>query len=593
MTKRWMGGASSLGLLVLLAWFVWVGSQPTVAQIEVQSPLPTPTATPTPCLSQTQGCYTFDFLGYYTANDGTTRLVYRVTSKCSKGVSYLAFGTANWTPLKPPANQTFMGKLGAYNVRWTATNGDPGYPSIKFDTSFNTYSLGKSDVFTLTIGNFNPTTSVQVQVKDGDGKVNATFTLNQPTCKVLPTPTPTPTRPFSPLPTPTPTPVGALPPQAVLPACKFPGGAPPPVHPLSSFTFGAPQVVITHTAPMGIAGWLPDNQTLLINRRESLNNQFNTIDIFNTQTHVLQTYARREHAPSVPVWIPTPGVVAYVDGHNLAGELWVSAGNPAQARLLAQNPYGPSLTLVPDGHRLSFTFPRYGATVLYVWDATTSMLQNQPVDLARWRYAKFGPPRDLDSFVANWRPNGKQIAFTGGPWLFLWDTSTGTACQVDLGVRAYAPRLGANAQWSPDGRYLALQTFAADSSSRTYNELTVLDLVTGELKSIVLPLPSINNTVPYMETFAWTPDSQTISLLGRVTMINGLGDLMGLHLVNIINQAFQRVLPDRVFETTSNGLQLAWSPNGDKLAVQCLALAADQRNFKEDRICLLPVQVKP
>ncbi|MFN8489722.1 MAG: hypothetical protein U0350_19210 [Caldilineaceae bacterium] len=183
MSKQLLRGVSRGALLILLGWFIWMGSQPTAAQGEASSSA----ATPAPCLSQTQSCYTFDFLGYYTANDGTTRLVYRVTSKCSKGVSYLAFGTANWTPLKPLARQGFNGALGRYNVRWTASNGDPGYPSIKFDPSFNTYKLGKTDVFTLTVGNFNPATPVQVQAKNGDGKVNATFNLNQPACKLLST----------------------------------------------------------------------------------------------------------------------------------------------------------------------------------------------------------------------------------------------------------------------------------------------------------------------------------------------------------------------------------------------------------------------
>jgi hypothetical protein len=42
-----------------------------------------------------------------------------------------------------------------------------------------------------------------------------------------------------------------------------------PIVPLSAYTFAAPQLVVTNTAPIGIQQWLPDSETFFITR-ESL-----------------------------------------------------------------------------------------------------------------------------------------------------------------------------------------------------------------------------------------------------------------------------------------------------------------------------------
>mgnify|MGYP000894980090 CR=1 FL=1 len=119
------------------------------------SPLPTPG---TPCASQSAGGYTFDFLGYVNNRDGTTTLFFRVATTNKKDISYLAFGTGSWTRLMPVDNGSATGNLGAYHVVWTNTNGNPGFPSIKFEPQFSGYSQGKTDAFSFTVTNFTPNT---------------------------------------------------------------------------------------------------------------------------------------------------------------------------------------------------------------------------------------------------------------------------------------------------------------------------------------------------------------------------------------------------------------------------------------------------
>ncbi|MEZ4680875.1 MAG: SdrD B-like domain-containing protein [Caldilineaceae bacterium] len=142
---------------------------------------------------------------------------------------------------------------------------------------------------------------------------------------IPPTPTPTPTPPqsplptpppFSPLPTPTPTPEGYTLPtdRSLLDQCFFtppPGGIPnEPIIPLSAYSFSAPQEVITHTAPIGIEQWLPDNETLLITR-ESMENQLVSVDLVNTTTGVVTQIVEPLQYLMEPRWLSLNDTVAW------------------------------------------------------------------------------------------------------------------------------------------------------------------------------------------------------------------------------------------------------------------------------------------
>jgi len=54
-------------------------------------------------------------------------------------------------------------------------------------------------------------------------------------------------------------------------------------------------VVLTHTSAVGIAGWLPDGERLLITRDIPGTNR-QSIETFNTRTGEIQIYAQREGA---------------------------------------------------------------------------------------------------------------------------------------------------------------------------------------------------------------------------------------------------------------------------------------------------------
>src|SRR5678815_2793377 len=134
----------SLALLFLVTLLCTFGEHfPSLGAVLFQSPL---APLSTLCLRQAADGYIFDFLGYLPNGDGTTTLTFRVSTTNQKDISHLAFGTGSWTPVAPLGNSTVAGSLGAYRVVWTNTNGNPGFPSIKFEPQFNGYSQGQQDL---------------------------------------------------------------------------------------------------------------------------------------------------------------------------------------------------------------------------------------------------------------------------------------------------------------------------------------------------------------------------------------------------------------------------------------------------------------
>lgn len=220
-------GILLLSLLTLFGIIVW-GRRPQVSA-NLQSPLPTvvaDTIADEPCLTATDADFAFDFYGFVHGRDNTTTLTYSVTNLNQKDISYVAFGTAQWTRLEPSDRVTATLALGTYHVEWTNDRGNPGFTSVKYETQFGGFSRGTTDTFTLIVSDFDSATTIQVEAKAGQDRGQVSFALDAHVCdKTLPTPTPTETatlvptatQPQSPLPTPTLTPWSPPPPPVATP----------------------------------------------------------------------------------------------------------------------------------------------------------------------------------------------------------------------------------------------------------------------------------------------------------------------------------------------------------------------------------------
>lgn len=205
-----------------------------------------------------------------------------------------------------------------------------------------------------------------------------------------------------------------------------------------------------------------------------------------------------------------------------------------------------------------------------------------PFDPTQWDYAKSRRNALPVSYKMVWQPgflyNNGSINEMGG-YTFILDADTGRVCKLNFG--GWADR----AQWSSDGRYLAIVRLVDYSFPIGSSDLTVLDTTTGKLYTIgVIPQGGEH----YVHDFAWAPDNRHLLVLGSVPPSQDAGHGATLHhalyLVDFVSGQSDQILPEykMFFADGAPMNNFAWSPDGSKLLIRCPYLA--------DRICLISVQ---
>ncbi len=387
--------------------------------------------------------------------------------------------------------------------------------------------------------------------------VQATPTsVAQTTSTPLPYPPPgSPTPPGSPAtPTRVPTPI---------PPCAF-AAAPAPTTAgpsLDAYVFSEPRLVLTHTAAIEIAGWLPDGERLLITRNFPDTNR-QVIETFNVRTGERQRYAERLNFSSRPAWLADRQAVAFVDvTREEGGALRLSRGEKYPIDTLHTHLAFPYLAADPTGRQVSVLSSDRGIrpVITDVAGRTTRALSTQLPEAAT-TYEQ--------AYHMVWSPQGKWLACYSAVGFYLIEVATGQVCEADLGGQQYAPgkRWALDAQWSPDERYLAVLTTTGRMLPAKFSDLTILDTSTGEPRSI-RPEADSATGLHYVTDMAWAPDSQTIAIRSVVEEKEGIL-YEGLYLVEAKTGQLRRMLPQMALIGGGYaGLSLAWSPNGSQIAV--------------------------
>lgn len=402
------------------------------------------------------------------------------------------------------------------------------------------------------------------------------------------------------LPPPTKTPYSVLstPAENRPPACTFPlpsldfqeNAAASPA--LEDLVFSEPKVVLSSPHGISLVSWLPDNETLLIKRRQP-NSVEETIETFNTRTGQSQIYAVQD-GPSLPVWLPDLNAVAYTTGVRSSDnsvdhyELWISFGSPDKQSRISADVSLHSAALL--GQKLTYFSPSTVARP-QIWDSVTGHTRTAPPNLEPFVYSKFpGIPVSATAFARNIQiaphPGGRWIALYGSALLFLADGETGQVCEIDLGTENTLPRWAYHLRWSSNGRYLAMLVSSGyPGAMLPGNEIVTLDVLTGRIHTV----NNINTTFVYQ--IDWLPNSQVLSSLINIQTLNGR-PYMGLVLIDVDKENIHRVLPDHAFGGGAANL-LIWSINTGKIAVKCPLWAKTNPLIVEDRICVVNVTQQP
>jgi len=371
------------------------------------------------------------------------------------------------------------------------------------------------------------------------------------------------------------------------PICEFSASGTVPEQgslPVDTFYFSEPKVVFTSASAMGIAGWLPDNQRLLITLATMNGHQ--SIETLNYQTGETITYADRNGEAGKPVWLNDLNAVVYVTLVKGLEELWISYGTPQKIEQINSDIFG--LSLASDGRKMAYFSPNTGDKP-QTWDSSNKVTQALEIPLSNQTYSKFGNDKKIfnpipgKTFQIAIQPGWKKAVFYGYALLYLADLETGKICELDMGTSNNEPLWASMVQWSSDGRYLAMTSGSGyPGAMEPNNEIIVLDTLTGEKYR-----PELR--VPFVYDFVWSPDTHTLVALGNVGVIDGRAK-MGLFLIGVDKKEVKHMLTDQSFGGGGMGM-LAWSK--DKIAIDCTSWPQKPDEAAEGRICIIDISQKP
>ncbi|MBX3053130.1 MAG: hypothetical protein KF753_16725 [Caldilineaceae bacterium] len=408
-------------------------------------------------------------------------------------------------------------------------------------------------------------------------------TQPQPIAQMLQSPIETAT-PAAPAPNPT---VAATP----IPLCTFTVSATPPdpKQSIDRFSFSEPQVVLTHTAAIGIAGWLPDSQRILITR-DIPGQARQYIETLDSETGKLLPYGERYGFSTKPIWLAAEQAVAFTDAtpdNQIA--LRISHGSDKSIENIAGGLASPNVAASPDGRE-------------FIFFAKEAKERPVSIDIAQTRQEAFPfalpmmSPEELHAIGQTFGPdpyrvvlgsNRDRFALFNDTGFFLTDRAAGKICQVDLGTKDHAQMWAMEAQWSSNGRYLAILTTIGDLPI-PFAGLTILDIVNSEIVQIDLG-------VSYIYEITWGGDNQFLVALGQIEIVEGT-PLFGMYIVDTSSGGFRRILSDHIFSPGVyfyEGGGLAWSPNEKNILAKCPEWSKTEPTIIEDRLCVIDVGKRP
>ena len=416
--------------------------------------------------------------------------------------------------------------------------------------------------------------------------------IQTPTQPPYPPPaTPTPSGPPS---TPTTTPVR-------VPICTFTSRTAPTEtgSSLDAYRFSAPKVVLTNKNGMSIWGWAPDGRRLLVVR----NGIPQKLDVFDAQSGEVITYAKREHSgPAFWLWDRRDkrAVVAYmvrktiVDQQGVGRfqhEMWISKGpgkNPQHLFTFPKKRW-VKVSTIESGTAID---PATGSLILFngikAQKPDFSPVVSQvfhiislPADPFAWRTAedRVKPSRPSPLSAAK-QPGGGFVAVYGYPHLFLYNVNTHQPCVVNLG-HAPGPIYPLHVVWSPNGRFLAMIVTADDPRELLHSSrLEVLDTIHGAIHRIDLPVRIVTE-------IAWAPNSRQILILGQTNISHTGLSVEKLYLSDASSGVYRAVLPDWSLAGGGPwGTNMAWSPDGNLLAVACPLVSGQDEELVSYQVCL-------
>ena len=196
------------------------------------------------------------------------------------------------------------------------------------------------------------------------------------------------------------------------------------------------------------------------------------------------------------------------------------------------------------------------------------------------------PGRDFSIAL---QPHGSKMALFGRAWFFVFDEASGDICEIDLGIGREGFNSVLQAEWSPDGQYIALIiTGYAPRQILQYSVVMVIDFKTGKQETI--PLDS-----PFVYEISWSNNNQFLAIMGADINVHGnISSRSRIYVADILKDKNPTLISDQLFGGgATDGWLLKWSPDGSEIATKCPTWSTSEPLITEDKICLIDVTKNP
>lgn len=340
--------------------------------------------------------------------------------------------------------------------------------------------------------------------------------------------------------------------------------------------FGEPRVVLTDTLGLRIVGWISNEEVLLL-RDTKPGRRGSAIEVFNVKTGVVKRLAEGRFSGR-PVWNSVWQAVVYLqydEGRRQRDLMWQSLDSKEGQRL-ASNVVLP--IVLTDGGKGAMAY-----------SVERKALMGRPVTLgAQERQLSFGQYAMRIPTPYEWiyqtavSPGGEWQAVYNCEHFLLVNTEEGQIKELDLGTERPGrglPRWATEAQWSPDGKRLAVIA-TVGRLPNTIRFLLLVDPWKDEIQTVSLPYG-------FPTGLAWAPNGRFLLVEGVVGTIPPGFELHGARLIDTETMEQREV---KIFPERSLGGEITWSPGGGWTAFLCRPF--EQGRLGHIAVCLSSVEVR-
>ena len=336
--------------------------------------------------------------------------------------------------------------------------------------------------------------------------------------------------------------------------------------------FGEPRMVFTDSFGFRIVGWISSDE-VLIRRGIKPGGRGSAIEVFNVRTREVKRLAEGAFSGD-PVWNPVRRAVVYLqydEARKQRDLIWQSL-DTLEKKKLASDVILPIVLIESGKGAAAYSVKEKALTGRSI--VPGAQVRNLPFA----QYEMRVPTPYEWIYQTKVSPDGKwQVVFNIEHFLLI-STELEQIKEIDLGKEFGHKRWALEAQWSPDGKKLAIIA-TAGYLPNTVRFLLLLNPQTNELSEIPVP-------PEFVDEVSWAPGSRILLTKGGKGIIPPGFGLPGTMLVDV-EALEQREVP--LFPEGLLGGDTAWSPDGTKVVFVC-------RPFEEGKlghvgICISPVEV--